>query len=64
MADKEIPLTDAQVELIAEKAAERALEKVYTEVGKSVLKKVAWIAGVVIIGLFMWLASHGALPKS
>ena len=39
MADKEIPLTDAQLELIAEKAAERALEKVYTEVGKSVLKK-------------------------
>jgi hypothetical protein len=63
MADKELPLTDAQLELIAEKAAERALEKVYTEVGKSVLKKVAWITGVAIIGLFMWLASHGSLPK-
>lgn len=64
MAEKELPLTDAQLELIAEKAAERALEKVYTEVGKSVLKKAAWITGVAILGLFMWLAAHGSLPKS
>jgi hypothetical protein len=63
MSDKELPLTDAQLEIIAEKAAVKALEKVYTEVGKSVLKKAAWLTGVAVIGLVMWLGSHGTLPK-
>ena len=63
MSDKDLPLTDAQLELIAEKAAVKALEKVYTEVGKSVLKKAAWLTGVAVIGLVMWLGSHGTLPK-
>jgi hypothetical protein len=56
-------LTEHDIDEIAEKAAERALEKVYTEVGKSVLKKAAWLAGVVVIGFFMWLAGNGHLPK-
>jgi hypothetical protein len=63
MADKEIQLTDAQIEAIAERAAEVALNKVYTEVGKSVLKKLAWLTGVAVVGLAMWLAGHNALPK-
>ena len=62
-AEKEIPLTDAQIEAIAERAAEVALNKVYTEVGKNVLKKLAWLTGAAVIGLAMWLAGHGALPK-
>lgn len=56
-------LTEHDIDEIAEKAAERALEKVYTEVGKSVLKKAAWLAGIVVIGFFMWLAGNGHLPK-
>lgn len=62
--EKEFPLTDAQIEAIAERAAEVALNKVYTEVGKSVLKKLSWLVGVVVIGLFIWLGGHGNLPKS
>jgi len=58
-----IPLTDAQIEAIAERAAEVALNKVYADVGKSVLKKIAWLVGVVVIGLAMWLAGNGNLPK-
>lgn len=61
--EKEIQLTDAQIEAIAEKAAEVALNKVYTEVGKNVLKKLAWLTGVAVLGLAMWLSSHGSLPK-
>ena len=64
MPSKDMPLTDAQIEAIAERAAEVALNKVYTEVGKNVLKKLSWITGVAVIGLFMWLAGHNALPKS
>lgn len=63
MSEKNLPLTDEQIENIAERAAEVALNKVYTEVGKSVLKKLSWIAGAAAIGLFMWLGGHGSLPK-
>lgn len=52
-------LTPSEIEEIAEKAAERALEKVYVEVGKGVLRKVAWLLGVALIGLLMWLGSTG-----
>lgn len=56
-------LTEAEIEQIAERAAEVALNRVYTEVGKNVLKKLAWLTGVAVIGLAMWLSSHGSLPK-
>lgn len=63
MPESEVQLTDAQIERIAERAAEVALNKVYTEVGKSVLKKLAWLTGAATIGLAMWLAGNGHLPK-
>jgi hypothetical protein len=63
MPDKEIPLTDLQIEAIAERAAEVALNKVYAEVGKSVLKKLAWLTGAAVIGLALWLAGNQSLPK-
>jgi len=59
-----IPLTDSQIEAIAERAAEVALNKVYAEVGKNVLKKLAWLTGVAVIGLALWLAGNGSLPKT
>ncbi len=58
---KNITLTDEQMEAIAEKAAHKALEVVYAEVGKAVLKKVAWIVGVVVISVMMWLSYNGKL---
>ena len=63
MSQNNMPLTDAQIEQIAERAAEVALNKVYTEVGKNVLKKLAWLTGAAVIGLAMWLAGHNSLPK-
>lgn len=62
--EKEIQLTDAQIEAIAERAAQVALEKVYIEVGRNVLKKLAWLTGAAIIGLALWLAGHNSLPKA
>lgn len=58
-----LPLTDAQIEAIAERAAEVALNKVYADVGKNVLKRMAWLTGVAVIGLALWLAGNGSLPK-
>jgi hypothetical protein len=63
MPTKEVELTEAQIDAIAERAAEVALNKVYTEVGKNVLKKLAWLTGAAVVGLFMWLAGNNSLPK-
>ena len=62
-SQNQLPLTDEQIDIIAERAAQVALNKVYTEVGKSVLKKLAWLTGAAVIGLAMWLAGHNSLPK-
>lgn len=63
MPGKQVELTDEQIEHIAERAAEVAFKKIYEEVGKSVLKKLAWMAGAATVGLVMWLGGHGSLPK-
>jgi hypothetical protein len=56
-------LTEKQIELIAEKAAEKAIERltshVYQEVGKSVVSKLFYIVGACAIGLYLWLKSKG-----
>lgn len=52
-------LTEEQIEIIAEKAAEKAIEKltshVYQEVGKSVISKLFYIIGACALGGFLWL---------
>ena len=59
----EIQLTDAQINEIAEKAAERAFQKIYQNVGKSVLTKLTWTVAASVVGIFMWLGGNGSLPK-
>lgn len=56
-------LTDQQIDEIAERAAQKALQIVYAEVGKSVLKKLAWVVGLVVVGLAIWLTGKGYLPN-
>ena len=51
-------LSEEQIELIAEKAAEKAVAKltdrVYREVGKSVLSKLSWTVGVITLAAVIW----------
>jgi len=58
-------LTDAEIEEIAEKAAEKAVEKItahfYQEIGKTVVKRVLVLLGVVAVGITTWMAGHGWL---
>lgn len=58
-------LSEEQIELIAEKAAEKAIEKltshVYQEVGKSVVSKLFYIVGACAIGVWLWLRSKGII---
>jgi hypothetical protein len=55
-------LTEAELDAIAERAAKKALESVYADVGRSVLRKLAWLAGVAVIGLALWLVGKDSLP--
>ena len=59
-------ITDEQIEDIAEKAAEKAIEKltgdVYKAVGKSVVSKFLWIVGASAVGVWIWVKKAGLVP--
>jgi tetrahydromethanopterin S-methyltransferase subunit G len=59
----EVQLTEAQIDAIVDRAVEKTFNRVYQEVGKSILTKMAWLTGAAVIGLFMWLGGHNSLPK-
>ena len=48
-------LSEDQINEIARQAAEKALEQVYSEVGKGVLKKLLWVLGAIILSVGWWL---------
>lgn len=52
-------LSDEQIETIAERAAEVALERVYTQIGKSVVNKILWLAGAATLAIVAWLNGAG-----
>lgn len=58
-------LTEDQIDTIAERAAEKAIQKVtdhiYKEVGRGVLQKLFYLAGACVIGLTLWLKSNGKM---
>ena len=57
----ETPLTHEQIEEIAQRAAEVALERVYTQIGKSVVSKFLWLIGAAALAVAAWLNGHGIL---
>ena len=58
-------LDESELEKIAERAAEKAIEKltnhVYQEVGKSVISKFVYIVGACSVGLYLWMKSKGVI---
>lgn len=58
-----LPLSEQQIETIAEKAAEKAVKKmtddVYRTVGKGVISKFLWITGALAVGFYAWFKSKG-----
>lgn len=66
MADETRPLTTKDMEAIANAAADRALEKVYGQIGKSIVTRIFWLAGVAALGFAAakgWLThSNGGAP--
>ena len=59
MTNTNNPLTDAEMDTIAERAADRAIRKMYEQIGKSVAQKVYWFIGVAVVGMMMLLAGNG-----
>ena len=59
---EDIRLTEEQIQRIARIAARTALNQVYAEVGQSVLRKAAWLLGVALLALLIFLAGKQALP--
>lgn len=59
--------TKEEIDTIAEQAASRAVQKMtdeaYKMVGKSVLNKLLWLIGLMVMGLYLWLDKHGMVPK-
>jgi hypothetical protein len=53
--EKHLPITDAQLDHIVERAVDKVFERIYAEVGKSVLKKLAWAVGLGVTALCVWL---------
>jgi hypothetical protein len=58
-----ISLTDEEIDLIAEKAAEKAVAKmttmVYREVGQTIIQKFFWIVGLSSVGVYVYLQQKG-----
>lgn len=57
----ECTLSEAEIELIAERAAEKAIQRVYEQIGKSVAQKVYWFIGVAVVGMIVLVAGNGVL---
>jgi hypothetical protein len=60
-----VRLTEDQVDEIAERAARKAVgqmaEMFYQEIGKTVVKKLLWLVGFVVVAAFLWAAGD---PKT
>lgn len=56
-------LTEEEIERIAERAADKAVEKMadqaYQAIGKGVVSRFLWIVGVITVGFAAWLHSKG-----
>ena len=58
-------LSEEQVELIAERAAEKAVTKltdhIYTEIGRGVIKRIVYVCGAFVVGIVLWARKQGWL---
>lgn len=52
-------LSEADVEHIAEVAARKALDMVYLEVGKGLVKRLTLWVGLIAVALLMWMGGKG-----
>lgn len=56
-----VVIPDEAIERIAERAAEKAIDRLYTELGRNVVRKAMWVIGALVIVGVIWLAKHDIL---
>jgi tetrahydromethanopterin S-methyltransferase subunit G len=58
-----VVISELQIEEIAERAADKAVERivndVYQQIGKTIVDKMLWLIGVVTLGAFSYALSNG-----
>lgn len=54
-----VTLTEEQLDHIVQKVADEVFNRIYAEIGKSLVKKLSWMFGISILGLFIYMASKG-----
>lgn len=59
MSDTIPTLSEADIDAIAERAAKRALQMVYEEVGKSAVRTILWVIGVATLAILAFLGGRG-----
>lgn len=58
--DEAIELTPRE-ELVARRAAALAIERVYIEIGRSVVKRFLWLVGAGAVAAYMLLRKYGLI---
>ena len=58
-----LSLSNHQIEAIAVRAADLVMDRMYVEIGKSVVKKFFLIVGILTVGLTAYLAGKGYIFK-
>jgi hypothetical protein len=56
--DENLHLTDEQIETIAERAAEKVIERIQLHVGKTVISKFLWLLGAVGAAAAAWMNGY------
>lgn len=57
------PLTEPDLERIAQRAAYLVMEQMYAEIGKSIVRRAFVVVGIGVAALTGWLYSKGYLSK-
>ena len=54
-----VKLSEAQLEQIAERAAEKVISTVQMEIGKSALRALLYVGGAMLAAIVAYLSAHG-----
>ena len=56
-----LTLTEEQIQDIVKRVTERVVSNMYEEVGHSIVKKLSWLIGIVVVGLAVWLTHNDVI---
>ena len=56
-----VELSDAQLDKIADLAADKVIARVQLEIGKSALRALLYVLGAMLVAAVAWLTTHGYL---